>query len=202
MASPELLALLDESFVLVDHLRFITRSRTAIDRRGVSRTAVQFKRELSEHKLAATGRARQGAAKISKAAGLTERLAERLTAHGEVEAHFVELLRLEGEATQVCMSAEAELEAACTDLAEEDRHLREAVAAARQRAERVIAQAAATHEAARCEAGRQRQSSEAELQQCVERVLGMPRSAHSWIAAGGSSGAAGGAPFRPLCFSR
>lgn len=202
MASPELLALLDESFVLVDHLRFITRSRTAIDRRGVSRTAAQFKRELSEHKLAATGRARQGAAQISKTAGLTERLAERLTAHGEVEAHFVELLRLEGEATQVCMSAEAELEAACTDLAEEDRRLREAVAAARQRAERVIAQAAATHEAARFEAGRQRQSSEAELQQCVERVLGMPRSAHSWIAAGGSSGVAGGAPIRPLYVSR
>ena len=152
MASQELFALLDESFVLVDHLRFITRSRTALDRRGVSRTAAQFKRELSEHKLAASRRAKQGTARASEAAGLTERLAERLAAYHEVEAHFAELLRLEGEATQVCMSAEGELEAAHSDLADENRRLRAAAAAARERAERAIAQAAATHEATRREA--------------------------------------------------
>ena len=152
MASQELFALLDESFVLVDHLRFITRSRSALDRRGVSRTAVQFKRELSEHKLAASHRAKQGTAQASKAAGLTERLSERLAAYHEVESHFAELLRLEGEATQVCMGAEAELEAAYSDLADENRRLRAAAAAARERAERAIAQAAATHEATRREA--------------------------------------------------
>jgi len=150
MASQELFALLDESFVLVDHLRFITRSRTALDRRGVSRTAAQFKRELSEHKLAASCRARQGTARASKAAGLAERLAERLAAYRELEAHFAELLRLEGEATQVCLSAEGELEAAYSDLAGENRRLRAAAAAARERAQHIIEQAAATHEATRC----------------------------------------------------
>ena len=146
MASQELFALLDESFVLVDHLRFITRSRTALDRRGVSRTAAQFKRELSEHKLAASCRARQGTARASKAAGL----AERLAAYRELEARFTELLRLEGEATQVCLSAEGELEAAYSDLAGENRRLRAAAAAARERAAHTIEQAAATHEATRC----------------------------------------------------
>ena len=150
MASQELFALVDESFVLVDHLRFITRSRTALDRRGVSRTAAQFKRELSEHKLAASCRARQGTARASKAAGLAERLAERLAAYRELEARFTELLRLEGEATQVCLSAEGELEAAYSDLAGENRRLRAAAAAARERAEHTIEQAAATHEATRC----------------------------------------------------
>ena len=153
MASQELFALLDESFVLVDHLRFITRSRTAIDRRGVSRTAAQFKRELSTHKQAASRRAKQGTAQITKAAGLTEALAERLAAHHEVEANFVELMRLEGEARRAGMSAEGELEAAYTDLAEERRRLRDVASAARQRAERAIAQAAATHEATRRETG-------------------------------------------------
>ena len=162
MASQELFALLDEqqearllvdhTFALVDHLRFITRSRTALDRRGVMKDAVQFKRELSEHKLAASRRAKQGTAQASKAAGLTERLAERLAAFYEVEAHFAELLRLEGEATQVCMSAEAELEAAHSDLADENCRLRALAAAARERAERAIAQAAAIHEATRREA--------------------------------------------------
>ena len=150
MASQELFALLDESFVLVDHLRFITRSRTALDRRGVSRTAAQFKRELSEHKLAASCRARQVTARASKATGLAERLAERLAAYRELEARFAELLRLEGEATQVCLSAEGELEAAYTDLADENRRVRAVAAAARERAEHTIEQAAATHEATRC----------------------------------------------------
>mmetsp|Transcript_15790 Transcript_15790/g.31918 ORF Transcript_15790/g.31918 Transcript_15790/m.31918 type:complete len:207 (+) Transcript_15790:24-644(+) len=186
---PALLAVLDESFVLVDHLRFITRSRTALDRKRVSHTAAQAKRKLSEHKLSSIARARQGSSQISKAVGLTERLAERLSDYRDVELGFMELLRLEGEATQACVSAEGELEAAYTELAEEKRRFREVTSAAGLRAERAIASATAAHAAARCEAERHKQSDAAKFQLCMERVLGLQHSRHGWNSAARNSAA-------------
>jgi hypothetical protein len=171
-SSQEAYALLDESFILVDHLRFITSRRTALDRQRVVQCGAIAKRELAQQKQAAIGAARRTAQR-SQSSGLTEKLAERQADVRELEAQLLGLLAAEAEVGHACSSAEDALQVAFEDLAAERRRFRDAVSAARLKAERAIAEAEATRQEASSEAKREWRDEAAKSALAMNHALGL-----------------------------